>query len=116
MSSKGKKKRLKDEDIDWEGSKRKKNTDESGMSSNLGNCVIHMENSNMKAFKYFDMDNSTMLTKFKDIATRHLKEDASSSYRMETVCNNVLGYEKLTDKDGYHRDCYQKYVMVLPHN
>ena len=46
-----------------------------------------------------------------DICVQRLAHPAGSSHRMQLACEQIpLNF---TDKDGYHRDCYQRFTMNL---
>ena len=78
-----------------------------------GNCMLHMNDSKITQFTYFsELDKAEeTFQKILDIRVQCLAQPAESSYRMQLVCEQI----PLTfiDKDGYHRDCYQRFTMNL---
>ena len=46
-----------------------------------------------------------------EIRVQRRAQPAGSSYRMQLVCEQIP--LNCTDKDGYHRDCYQWFTMNL---
>ena len=78
-----------------------------------GNCMIHMNDSKMTQFTYFSELNKAeeRFQKILDIRVQRLAQPTGSSHRMQLVCEQIpLNF---TDKDGYHCDCYQRFMMNL---
>ena len=74
-----------------------------------GNCLLHINDSKT----YFsELDKAEeRFQKILDIRVQRLAQPAGSSHRMQLVCEQIpLNF---TDKDGYHRDCYQRFTTNL---
>ena len=76
-----------------------------------GNSMLHMNDSKMTQFMYFSELDKTeeRFQKILDIRVQRLAQPAGSSHRMQLVCEQIL--MNFTDKDGYHRDCYQRFTI-----
>ena len=82
-------------------------------------CIIHSQKlSQYGNFTSFDNGKNTPRTKLETshkIRGRRLQEDASSSKRMQDVCDlipeTVDGLD--TKKTGWHRKCYQRFTKNL---
>jgi len=78
-----------------------------------GNCILHMDASNMSSFVYLSEveDLEGRFRSIINIRDQRLSQPLSSPNRMETICEKIP--EDFGEYDGYHRDCYQNFTMNL---